>query len=155
MASKNDLLRREEVIEAIRSLDVSEDLIASALSDLPVYGKQEIGKYADSEKKKMFAEFWNAYPNKSNRPAAERAFYHIRNLKEKFPTIMNGLRQHAQSEMWQDRNGMFIPFPARWLNQEGWNNPVRSTKTRYGNFDPEEAMKRAIERSFDELEEKT
>lgn len=153
MASKNDLLRREEVIEAIGVLGISRTPIESALSDLPVYGKQEIGKYANSEKKKMFAEFWDAYPNKSNRPAAERAFYHIRDLQAKFPMIMTGLKKHIQSEAWKDRNGMYIPFPARWLNQEGWNNPVRSTKPRYGNFDPEEAMQNAIARSFNELED--
>jgi len=66
-----------------------------------------------------FAEFWQAYPRKVAKPAAEKAW---RKVAAEADAIMAGLRRQAGCEQWAKDGGQFIPYPATWLNGRRWED---------------------------------
>lgn len=63
-----------------------------------------------------FAVFWEAYPNKVGKRAAETAY--DRALKRSdAETIFAGLERAKTCRQWADG---FIPHPTTWLNQDRW-----------------------------------
>ena len=69
-----------------------------------------------------FPEFWVLYPagpRKVNKRGCE-AKWKARHLDAIADVIIYGLRAWINSEQWQERNGVFVPLPATWLNQDRW-----------------------------------
>lgn len=69
-----------------------------------------------------FTEFWTAYPNKTGKGAAEKAWVKIRPDKALFEKIMAALERAKVSEQWRRENGRYRPNPATWLNQRRWED---------------------------------
>lgn len=66
-----------------------------------------------------FNDFWDAYPRKVGKGAAVKAFKAAAK-KHDFDLIVEGARRIAA-----DPNlpaSQFVPYPATWLNREGWND---------------------------------
>jgi len=68
-----------------------------------------------------FAEFWQAYPRKVAKPAAEKAW---RKVAAEADAIMAGLGRAVGSEQWRKDGGQFIPHPATWLNGRRWEDSI-------------------------------
>jgi len=71
-----------------------------------------------------FDEFWNVYPKKKARPAAEKAFYKAIKNGADPASIITGAKRYA---LWLSSGGPkdFRPeakFPQGWLNDERWND---------------------------------
>ena len=68
---------------------------------------------------KDFDKFWEAYPKKKSKPIALKAW-----LKRKpdIDIVMKSLTIIKKCDQWTKNNGDFIPYPASWLNAEGWND---------------------------------
>lgn len=73
-----------------------------------------------------FAAFWNAYPKKVGKVAAEKAF---RKHRAKLPIMLKALEIHKKSIQWQKDGGQYIPHPATWLNQQRWDDEVEQEST--------------------------
>ena len=65
-----------------------------------------------------FDQFWSAYPRKSSKGQAEKAWKRCANGN--VDAIMAGLENAKRSDQWRKSNGQFIPYPATWLNAKGW-----------------------------------
>lgn len=73
-----------------------------------------------------FLEFWQAYPKKQGKGAAERAWKKIRPDRELCGKMLDALSVAKISRQWQRDNGQYIPNPATWLNQRRWEDePVQ------------------------------
>lgn len=68
----------------------------------------------------QFKTFYAAYPRKAQRGAARRAFK-TASKKADLETIMLGLKRCVEGE-WSRRSPDKIPYPATWLNGEGWDD---------------------------------
>jgi DNA-binding Lrp family transcriptional regulator len=68
-----------------------------------------------------FAEFWQAYPKKAAKPAAEKAFRAAK-LNGHLPEVIADVRTKASSDDWLKDGGKFIPNPATYLNQRRWED---------------------------------
>lgn len=69
-----------------------------------------------------FAEFWAIYPagpRKVNKRGCE-AKWKARKLDGIADVILSGLRKWVHSQVWQEKDGAFIPMPSTWLNQDRW-----------------------------------
>lgn len=69
-----------------------------------------------------FEAFWNYYPRKVGKGAAERAWAKINPdglIREK---IASALRWQVTQPQWLKDAGQFVPHPATWLNQSRWND---------------------------------
>ena len=86
----------------------------------------------DTEKKKKtssskkstagFDEFWLAYPNKSAKANAEKAFARINPNQDLLSTILSSLASAKQSRDWVKDGGQYIPHAATWLNGARWTD---------------------------------
>lgn len=82
----------------------------------------------ESKNSNGFDSFWNAYPKKKSKGTALKAWNKVRVNKD-FPGIEHILaainRQKTEID-WLKDNGQYIPYPATWLNSNGWDNePVK------------------------------
>ena len=76
-----------------------------------------------------FEQFWEAYPAKTGKKAAWRAWQKARD-KPGIEELLTAVNEAMQSDRWQRG---FIPNPATWLNQGRWadrvNPAVRPART--------------------------
>lgn len=86
------------------------------VADLTHY-EARIQESADQIKAE-FAEFWKAYPKKSGRIAALKAWSHAKE-KPSLEAVLTSLAWQKESDQW--KRG-FIPNPATWLNEGRYLN---------------------------------
>ena len=76
---------------------------------------QSAGKGNDA----TFSAFWNAYPRKAGKGAAQKAFAKVR---VSLNILLSALEAQKQSDQWKRDGGRYIPYPATWLNQKRWED---------------------------------
>ena len=67
-----------------------------------------------------FDEFWNTYPKKRNKAQAAKAFEKLNPTPGLLADILLGVERAKRTEDWQKQDGQFIPYPATWINAQGW-----------------------------------
>lgn len=70
----------------------------------------------------LFAEFWKAYPRKARRPEAARAFLDLNPDRQLLHAMLAAVEVQSHSPQWIEKSGEFIPFPAKWLRERGWED---------------------------------
>lgn len=73
----------------------------------------------------LFEKFWSAYPRKSAKAQARKAFSKI-TADQLENTILPDIEKRKKSSQWQDQQ--YIPYPATYLNGERWNDEIRIDK---------------------------
>lgn len=71
-----------------------------------------------------FARFWSAYPKKTKKPVAERAFKKINPDIALLDKMLKSIEQFKKTHQWQKDNGQFIPYPSTWLNDRRWDEDI-------------------------------
>lgn len=71
-----------------------------------------------------FADFWEQYPKKVAKPAAEKAWRKVKPSRQLLADLMAGLGRQKASADWQKDGGRFIPHPASWLNGRRWDDEL-------------------------------
>ena len=71
-----------------------------------------------------FAKFWDAYPRKTAKSEAMKAFAKLNPDDSLMETIMNAIEKQKQSDQWKRDGGQYIPHPATWLNQQRWEDEL-------------------------------
>lgn len=77
-----------------------------------------------------FNEFWKAYPNKSGKKPAARAFKKLRARRSSrafLDELIEDVTTRAKSFDWKKNNGQYIPMASTYLNQERWDDPAPVT----------------------------
>ena len=108
--------KKECEIDSKKESDIESDIERECEKDNGIGGGGDI---ADFEK------FWKAYPKKVGKQSARAAF-----LKVSVPlqTLLDALRQQAQSPQWNRDGGRFIPNPATWLSQQRWEDQLQPSR---------------------------
>lgn len=73
-----------------------------------------------SEQDSWFEAFYAKYPKKRDKPAAIKAFKKRCTKQSDFELIMAGLDRWI--EAWKGKDPQYIPYPAKWLNAEQYND---------------------------------
>lgn len=68
-----------------------------------------------------FARFWQAYPSKVGKGAAEKAFAKHAGIVD---TLIEAVDRQVGSKQWRKDGGQYIPHPATWLNQRRWEDEL-------------------------------
>lgn len=85
--------------------------------------KEDIPLISPTEKLELlFAEFWEAYPKKTNKKDAFKAFKAVKHIEKILPDIIADVEEKKQTKDWQKQNGQFIPYPGTYLRGERWND---------------------------------
>lgn len=66
-----------------------------------------------------FSAFWDAYPRKVGKGAAQKAFSKV---GVPLDTLLTALEQQKRSDQWNRDGGQYIPYPATWPNQRRWED---------------------------------
>ena len=66
-----------------------------------------------------FKKFWEAYPKKVGKLDAERVFNQI---EVPLSILLQALQKQKTWPQWTREQGRFIPNPAKWLRNGGWND---------------------------------
>jgi len=69
-----------------------------------------------------FKTYWSAYPKKTGKGAAKKAWAKINPSAALLQKILTALEWQTKSEQWTKDRGQFIPNPATYLNQERWED---------------------------------
>lgn len=87
---------------------------------------QEVGMESTTREARStddgFERFWVAYPRKTGKDAALRAFRKRHPTRGLLEQILTALEAHKESAQWQRDGGQYIPNPATWLNQGRWQD---------------------------------
>ena len=67
-----------------------------------------------------FMTFWQAYPRKTGKGAAWKAWKNAD--RPELAVILEAIRKARQSPDWLKERGAFIPHPSTWLNQARWDD---------------------------------
>lgn len=102
----------------------------------------------------LFDRFWEAYPKKKAKVEARKRWDKLKVTDALAQTMLDAIAEQKKSADWTREDGRFIPYPATWLNQGRWldelsaSEPNTAVPPRFSDFDQNEAMRRALERSY-------
>ena len=95
--------------------------------------KSESEEGKESEKGE-FEIFWNCYPRKVGKKAAQKAFQNAQN-RPRIDDLLAAIHRARGSPQWAKEGGQFIPHPATWLNRGQWDDvPVESRPSVFEEF---------------------
>lgn len=69
-----------------------------------------------------FEQFWHAYPRKTAKDSARKAFEKRKPDEALLSAMLAAIAVQAQSAEWAKDAGQFIPHPATWLNAGRWQD---------------------------------
>ncbi len=69
-----------------------------------------------------FLKFWQAYPKKTAKQAALKAWNKLKPDEVLLKTIINALEIQKKSDQWHKEGGQYIPYPATWINGRRWED---------------------------------
>lgn len=82
----------------------------------------------------LFEVFWSKYPKKQKKKGARVAF--LRNVSESnAKKVFDGLEMWLNSEQWSKDHGRYIPLPTSWLNEERWNDELKTSEIKDGGLE--------------------
>ena len=73
-----------------------------------------------------FDQFWAAYPKKTAKPDAIKAYGKIKPDEALLAQILSAIQKQKQTAQWQEDGGRFVPYPATWLNGHRWEDEVQA-----------------------------
>lgn len=82
-------------------------------------------KKKPKQTEELFEKFWSAYPRKSAKAEAKKAFSKI-TADQLESTILPDIEKRKKCSQWQDQQ--YIPYPATYLRNERWNDEIRNDK---------------------------
>lgn len=87
-----------------------------------------------------FTDFWDAYPKKTAKQDAERAWNKLHPSKDLADKIIEDVNVRKNSADWLKDGGQFIPYPATYLNKRRWEDEFTTARHGYnehpiGNLD--------------------
>ncbi|MDR1572389.1 MAG: HNH endonuclease [Clostridiales Family XIII bacterium] len=88
----------------------------------PRGGQGDGGEATNSVQQQRFDEFWEAYPKKTGKDAARKAWKKRKPTAELHTRMLDAVGQQKQSGQWRRDGGQFIPSPSRWLNEGRWDD---------------------------------
>ena len=99
--------------------------------------KEERRKKIEDKRKKNqnenvrdFDRFWAAYPRKTAKPDALKAFLRINPDPETVERSLAAVEKQRASPQWTRDDGQYIPYPATWLNGRRWEDEVQTVSAR-------------------------
>lgn len=73
-----------------------------------------------------FDAFWSAYPRKTAKPAAAKAFARLKPDDAMLRAMLAAIERQRRWPQWTKDGGEFIPHPATWLNGRRWEDSETS-----------------------------
>ena len=134
------LMNHVKISQEIDEVSSLQEHTVSSLRELEVDTTKTKAKDKDSNTRSpsaldiRFAIFWKAYPKKMAKGKALKVWTRIKPSEELLQTMLASLDQQKRSDNWLDQQGKFIPWPAKWLDEERWEDIEYSPPPREPKF---------------------
>jgi hypothetical protein len=69
-----------------------------------------------------FDSFWSAYPRKTDKAAARKAWVKLKPDADLLAVMLAALERQKRSHQWAKNGGEFIPHASTWLNKRRWED---------------------------------
>lgn len=102
-------------------------------------------KQTKAEAGRRFETFWNAYPKKTAKESARKAFEKIGVDDALLGVMLDAIKKQAEGTQWQEAGGQFIPYPATWLNGRRWEDQPGEPAVRKGTVSAQNYEQRIYE----------
>ena len=89
-----------------------------------------------------FKRFWEAWPRKDAKEAAERAWTKLKPDEALTAKIVAAVERAKLTEGWQESDGKFIPLPGTYLNGKRWNDELKPTVKKAAPSPQQEAVEK-------------
>ncbi len=73
---------------------------------------------------KSFNQFWSAYPKKTAKQQAFKAWEKLKPGEDLLSKILVSLERQKKSVQWTKDGGQYVPYPATWLNGKRWEDDL-------------------------------
>ena len=77
----------------------------------------------------LFNQFWTAYPKHIAKQSAVKAFEKLKPDEKLLEAMLKAIARQKESKQWEKDGGVFIPYPATWLNQRRWEDELPQDET--------------------------
>lgn len=77
----------------------------------------------------LFNQFWTAYPKHIAKQSAVKAFEKLKPDEKLLEAMLKAIARQKESKQWEKDGGVFIPYPATWLNQRRWEDELPQGET--------------------------
>jgi len=119
----------EETGEDTRTVPSEDERVSKApVEPAPVDDEESTVSDRSNDKLAGFDEFWAEYPRKESKGAAERAWMKG-NCARLLDEILDGVEFARHSPRWCKNGGQYIPHPAKWLNDRGWEDEIAAVQS--------------------------
>ena len=71
-----------------------------------------------------FDRFWAAYPRKTDKQDAKKAFFRLKPDEALLQTMLAAIEKQKKSAQWAEESGRFIPHASTWLNGCRWEDEL-------------------------------
>jgi len=75
-----------------------------------------------------FASFWEVYPKKKNKGAALKAWKKQKRIMPNLDRVKEVVLALSRSKDWTKESGQYIPNASTWLNANGWDDEIDTSK---------------------------
>lgn len=100
----------------------------------------------------LFEKFWKAYPRRASKQQALKAFLKLKPTDELLNRMITAIDRQKLSPQWVKDGGVFIPYPATWLNQHRWEDePPLDIAESESTYKPREIDEKEADKIFLEL----
>ncbi len=126
-------------------LPLTIDINTLAQTSFEAGDESELEKHPNKDYTKAFLTFWDLYPRKKSKGDAAKAFSKI--PKSEYKEVRAGLDSALASVEWAKDNGQFIPYPASWIRDRGWEDvyQVRDNVIKASNVKSDEQVANDLE----------
>lgn len=114
-------LNEEMLSSNSRNGDIEIDESSNTYINADVNSKTVI----DAEDDLLFEMFWKDYPRRTAKPAAKKAFKKLKPTMHLLAKMQQAIA-NQKATVWKDKEEQYIPHPATWLNNERWEDEVKS-----------------------------
>lgn len=110
-------------VQSHDSVMIKPDLV---MQDKTRLDKTRLDKTLGQEVLTDFDTFWEAYPKKTNKEQARKAW---NKHKPDLDLILAALIWQKESDGWDKKEGQFIPYPSSYLNAHAWLDEQPTERT--------------------------
>lgn len=148
LVENNLIVKKENIINGVKFCEYRA-VVPELLPVNKVYGGRQQSLHNNIEyntsnniysvkfdKDDAFERFWAIYPRHTNKKKAYNSFIKKCTDETALQKILSAIVDQKETEQWQ--NEKFIPHAATWLNNERWEDEIKSTT--YNNQNNEDWM---------------
>ena len=80
-----------------------------------------------------FERFWAAYPRKTDKKDAKKAFFRLKPDEGLLNLLLAAIEKQKKSAQWAEEGGRFVPHPSTWLNGCRWEDELPKAVPKWAN----------------------